>query len=159
MNLLRFVPIISKFLMKPNPWNQIDYLATLPSPYDEIRKLTPEEREAIKKRAKKEQREFETQKKIRILDNKRNYGLITEEEYNEEVLKDLKQRRLEDLKRYGNNLREEENRTNQSFFEFREPLPGCKYNIGKARGEIIIPMNQTNLSMFYSEIYRNLLKP
>ncbi len=53
MNLLRFVPIISKFLTKPHPWNQIDYLATLPSSADELNNLTPEEREAIKKRSKK----------------------------------------------------------------------------------------------------------
>ncbi len=78
--------------------------------------------------------------------------MITEEDYK-------KLKRLEDLKRYGNNLREDfPNRTNQSFFEFREPVPGCKYNIGKARGEIIIPMKQTDLSMFYSEIHRCLYK-
>ena len=42
----------------------------------------------------------------------------------------------------------------ESFFNFRQPVSGCIYDIGKARGHILVPMNQEELLRFYVELER-----
>jgi len=49
-----------------------------------------------------------------------------------------------DFLNYGDNVR-------QSDIPFNELAPGCKYNIGKAWGNVIIPLKEAVLSEFLSK--------
>jgi len=51
---------------------------------------------------------------------------------------------LMDFLNYGDNIR-------QSDIPFNEPVPGCKYNIGKAWGNVIIPLKEAVMSEFLNK--------
>ena len=51
-------------------------------------------------------------------------------------------------------LFDEEEKEQIVSFKFIEPVPGCIYNMGRANGYIIIPMDQTSINDYLTYIYR-----
>ena len=68
---------------------------------------------------------------------------------------DIKKEKLNKLIQEGHNIREfleHGEDKSEVFFDFKEPVPGCKYNIGKAKGFIAIPMQQKDFRLFLSDL-------
>lgn len=137
-----------------NPWDEYEELLKKPSVMDKIidilKQESTEQKEQRIKNQRKSQRQYEKQRADRIKENKRKHGLEEEDKKEDKS-------NLENLKKAGRDIREHlehgENKR-ESFFRFEEPVPGCKYNIGEARGDIIIPLDQADLSEHLAEIHR-----
>ena len=60
-------------------------------------------------------------------------------------------RRFMDYLNYGENVRTAE-------IPFEEPAPGCKYNVTRAKGFVVIPLNERDLSEFLLKIREYLME-
>ena len=151
---------------KKNPWDEYADLIMKPSVMDKIievlKQESAEQKEQRINKQRADQRTYENQRAKRVRENKRQHGLITDEEEKEEKKKDEIKTKLHDLKNAGKDIREYlehgENKRNCPLFSFEEPVSGCKFDIGSAKGHIIIPLFQTDLSEHLSEIHKCVYK-
>ena len=150
---------------KKNPWDEYADLIMKPSVMDKIievlKQESAEQKEQRINKQRADQRAYEKQRARRVRENKRQHGLITEEEEEEKKNEEEKKEEhvksnLENLKKAGKDISEhlehgEDKRV--SFFVFQEPAPGCKYDIGAVKGHVIVPLDQTDLSVFLTKIH------
>ena len=144
-----------------NPWDEYADLIMKPSVMDKIIEVLKQESAEQKaqriNKQRADQRAYEKQRASRVRENKRQHGLITEEEEQAEKKKDENRIKLNDLKQSGkdikNYLNHGENVRKCDLFTFKEPVAGCKYDIGGAFGHVVIPMDQTDLGAFLSKIH------
>ena len=90
-------------------------------------------------------------KKYKVKNLLKKYVTIKKDHY-------AKRANLEKLKGAGRNIRsmlEHGEDSRESFFGFREPVEGCIYDLGKAKRNITIPMEQEDMSEFLEFIQKH----
>ena len=93
-----------------NPWDEYADLIMKPSVMDKIIEVLKQESAEQKKerinKQRADQRAYEKQRTRRVRENKRQHGLITEEEEQAEKKKDENRIKMNDLKQAGKDIKE-----------------------------------------------------